>query len=139
MRQTFTANVVLGDVFFHARQRQRPGRLRHRTYIFEQVFHRRADSIAIHGDDIVEIFLAQAEGFITDALHRHAFSKETHARQVNRMAGIQRRFQAGRIFGFYRNHFDLRHQLFNQHSYTRRQTTAANRHKHAVKVRILLQ
>ena len=118
MRQTFTANIVLGDVFFHPRQRQRPGRLSHRTYILEQVFHCRTNSIAIDSDNIVEIFLAQTEGFIANTFHRYAFGKETHTRQIHRMTGIQRRFQAGRIFRFHGNHFDLRHQLFNQHRNT---------------------
>ena len=139
MRQTLAANIMLGDIFFHPRQRQRPGRLRHRAYIFEQVFHCRANSIAIHGNNIVEVFLAQTEGFIANTFHRHAFGKETNTRQIHRMTGIQRRFQTGRIFRFHGNHFDLRHQLFYQHCHARRQTTAANWHKNAVKVSILLK
>ena len=35
MRQPFAANVVLGDIFFHSRQRQRARGFRHRTHIFE--------------------------------------------------------------------------------------------------------
>ena len=58
MRQPFTANVVLSDVFFHPRQRQRAGGFRHCAHIFEQVFHRRTDGIAIDGDDVVKILLA---------------------------------------------------------------------------------
>ena len=58
MSQTLAADVMLGDILFHPRQRQRAGRLRHRPHIFEQILHRRADSIAIDGDDIVQILLA---------------------------------------------------------------------------------
>ena len=115
VRQTLAADVVLRDVFFHARQRQRAGGFRHRTHVFEQILHRRADSVAIHRDDIVEIFPAQAEGFVANALHRHALGKQPDARQVDRMPGIQRRFQAGGVFRFHGNDFDLRHQLFDQH------------------------
>ncbi|CAB5619288.1 Uncharacterised protein [Escherichia coli] len=139
MRQTLTAYVVLSDVFFHPRQRQRPGRFRYRAHIFKQVFHRRTDRIAIDGNNVVEIFLAQTEGFVTDTFYRHAFSKETHARQIHRMTGIQRRLQAGGVFGFDGNHFDLRHQLFDQHRHARRQTATAHRHKHAVEVCVLLE
>ena len=35
MRQPFAANVVLGDIFFHSRQRQRARGFRHRAHIFE--------------------------------------------------------------------------------------------------------
>ena len=115
VRQTLAADVVLRDVFFHPRQRQRAGRFRHRTHVFEQIFHRRADGIAVHRDDIVEIFPAQAEGFVANALHRHALGKQPDARQVDRMPGIQRRFQAGGVFRFHGNDFNLRHQLFDQH------------------------
>ncbi len=118
VRQTFAANVVLGDVFLHPRQRQRAGRFRHRTYIFEQIFHRRADSVTINRDDIVEILLAQTERFVANALHRHALGEQPDARQIHRMSGVQRRLQAGRVFRFNRNHFDLRHQLFDQHRHT---------------------
>ncbi|GDU93941.1 hypothetical protein ExPUPEC79_02780 [Escherichia coli] len=55
------------------------------------------------------------------------------------MTRIQRRFQAGGVFRFNGDHFDLRHQLFDQHRHTRRQTAAADRHKHAVKMGILLE
>ncbi len=127
------------DVFFHARQRQRAGRFRHRTHVLEQIFHRRADGIAIHRDDIVEIFPAQAEGFVADTLHRHALGKQPDARQIDRMAGIQRRFQAGGVFRFDGNDFDLRHQLFDQHRHACGQAAAAHRHKDAVEMGILLQ
>ena len=109
VRQTLAADVVLRDVFFHARQRQRAGRFRHRPNVFEQIFHRRADRIAVHRDDIVEIFPAQAEGFVANALHRHALGEQPDARQIHRMSGVQRRLQASRVFRFNRNHFDLRH------------------------------
>jgi hypothetical protein len=55
------------------------------------------------------------------------------------MTGIQRRFQAGRVFRFNRDHFDLRHQLLDQHRHACRQTAAAHRDKHAVEMGILLQ
>ena len=55
------------------------------------------------------------------------------------MTGIQRRFQAGRIFRFNGDHFDLRHQLFDEHRHACRQSTAANRHEYAVEMRILLE
>ncbi len=118
VRQTLAANVVLGDVFLHPRQRQRAGGFRHRTHVFEQIFHRRADSVAVDGDDIVEILLAQAERFVANALHRHALGEQPDARQIYRMSRVQRRLQAGRVFRFNRNHFDLRHQLFDQHRHT---------------------
>ncbi len=118
MRQTFAANVVLGNVLFHPRQRQRTGWFRHRAHILEQIFHCRTDSVAIDSDDVVEILLAQTEGFVADTFHRHAFSKEANTRQIDRLTGIQRRFQAGRVFSFNGNHFDLRHQLFDQHRHT---------------------
>ena len=118
VRQTLATNIVLGDVFFHSRQRQRAGRFRHRTHILEEIFHRRADSVAVDGDDIVEILLAQTERFIANALHRHALGEQPDARQIHRMASVQRLLQAGRVFRFNRNHFDLRHQLFDQHRHT---------------------
>ena len=139
MSQSLAANIVLGDIFLHPRQRQRAGRLRHRPHIFEQIFHRRANSVAVDSDDVVQILLAQTEGFIADALHRHAFSKQTDARQIHRMAGIQRRFQTRRIFRFHRYHFNLRHQLLDQHRHARRQTAAAHRDEYTVDVGILLQ
>ena len=55
------------------------------------------------------------------------------------MTGIQRRFQTGRVFRLNGNHFDLRHQLFDQHRYARREAATANRHEDAVEMRILLQ
>ena len=70
---------MLSDIFFHPRQRQRPGRFCYRTHIFKQVFHRRADGIAIDGNDVVEILLAQTESLIADAFHRHAFGKKPNA------------------------------------------------------------
>ncbi|KUQ35123.1 threonine dehydratase [Enterobacter hormaechei subsp. xiangfangensis] len=79
VRQTLAADIVLGDVFLHPRQRQRAGGFRHRTYVFEQIFHRRADSVAVDGDDIVEILLAQAERFVANALHRHALGEQREA------------------------------------------------------------
>jgi hypothetical protein len=88
---------------------------------------------------IVQILLAQTEGFIADAFDRHAFGKQADARQIHRMAGVQRRLQAGRIFRFHRDHFDLRHQLLDQHRHARRQTAAAHRDEYAVDVGILLQ
>ena len=139
MRQPFTANVVLGDVFFHPCQRQRARGFSHRAYIFEQVFHRRTDGIAIDGDDVVKILLAQTEGFIADAFYRDAFSKQPHAGQINGMTRIQRCFQAGGVFRFHGDHFDLRHQLFDQHRYACRQTTAADWHKYAVEMGVLLE
>ena len=44
----------------------------------------------------------------------NTFGKQPHAWQINRMTCIQRRFQAGGVFRFHGNHFDLRHQLFDQ-------------------------
>ena len=139
MSQTLAADVMLGDILFHPRQRQRAGGLRYRPHIFEQIFHRRADSIAIDGDDVVQILLAYTERFIADALHRHAFSEQTDARQIHRVTGIQRRFQTRRIFRFDRYHFNLRHQLLDKHRHACRQTAAANRDEYAVNVGILLQ
>ncbi len=55
------------------------------------------------------------------------------------MTGFQRRFQAGGILRFDGNHFDLRHQLFDQYRYARRQAAAANRHKDTIEMRILLK
>nr|VUD28002.1 Uncharacterised protein [Salmonella sp. NCTC 7297] len=111
VRQAFAANIVLGDIFFHPRQRQRAGRLRHRTHIFKQIFHRRADSVAIHGDNIIKVFLTQPERFVADAFYRHAFSKQPNAREIHWMTDFQRRFQAGGILRFDGNNVDLRHQL----------------------------
>ncbi len=139
MGQTLAANVVLRDVFLHPRQRQRTGWLCHRAHILEEVLHRRADSVAINGDDVVEIFLADAEGFIPDAFHRHAFGKQPDAREIHRMTGIQRRLQAGRVFRFHGNDFDLRHQLFDQHRDPCRQPAPTDRNKHPIEMGILLQ
>lgn len=55
------------------------------------------------------------------------------------MAGIQRRFQTCRVFRFYRYHFNLRHQLLDQHRHARRQTATAHRDEYTVDVGILLQ
>ena len=55
------------------------------------------------------------------------------------MTHIQRRFQAGRVFRFNGNDFDLRHQLFDQHRHARGQATAAHRDEDAVEMGILLQ
>ena len=139
MSQSLAANIVLGDIFLHPRQRQGAGRLCHRPHIFEQILHRRANSVAVDGDDVVQILLAQTEGFIADAFDRHAFGKQADARQIHRMTGIQRRLQAGRIFRFHRYHFNLRHQLLDQHRHACRQAAAAHRDEHAVDVGILLQ
>ena len=79
MRQTLAADVVLRDVFLHPRQRQRAGRFRYRTHIFEQIFHCGANGVAVDGDNIVEILLAKTEGFIANAFNRHAFSKQPDA------------------------------------------------------------
>lgn len=76
------------------------------AHILEQIFHRRADGVAIDGDDVVEIFLARAEGFIPNALHRHALGKQPDARQVYQILH-QRRLQAGEVFRF-SDDFDLR-------------------------------
>ena len=79
MRQAFAANIMLSDIFFHPRQRQRPGRFSHRAYVFKQVFHRRADGIAIDSNDVVEILLTQTESLIADTFNRYAFGKEPDA------------------------------------------------------------
>ena len=55
------------------------------------------------------------------------------------MTCIQRRFQAGGVFRFHGNHFDLRHQLFDQYRHARRQTAAADWHKYAVEMGVLLE
>ena len=75
VRQAFAANIMLSDIFFHSRQCQRAGRFCYRTHVFKQVFHRRADGIAINGDDVVEILLTETESLITDTFNRHAFGK----------------------------------------------------------------
>ena len=55
------------------------------------------------------------------------------------MACVQRRLQASRIFRLHRDHFDLRHQLLDQHRHARCQTAAAHRDEYAVNMGILLQ
>ena len=138
MCQPLAADVMLRDILFHSCQRQRTRRFSHGADIFEQVFHRRANRIAVDGDDIVKILLAEAEGLVTDTFHRHAFGKQPDARQIDRMPGVQRGFQTGGVLCFHRDHFDLRHQLLDQHRYACGKPTAANRDKHAVQVCILL-
>ncbi len=95
MRKTFALDIVLLDVFLHARQRQRARRFRNGAYILKQVFHGRANRIAVYRDDAIQIFLTQAECLIADTLHRHAFRKQPNARQIYRFTRVQRRFQAG--------------------------------------------
>ena len=75
VRQALAANVVLGNIFFHSSQCQRTGRFRYRTHILEEIFHRRTDRIAVDGDDVVKILLAQTEGFVANTFYRHAFGK----------------------------------------------------------------
>ncbi|MNP22844.1 hypothetical protein D3C76_1155320 [compost metagenome] len=113
MRQALALDVVLLNVFLQPGQCQRAGGFGNGTHVFKQIFDRRADSVAVDGDHVVQIFPAQAEGFITDALHRHAFGKQSDSRQIYRMPGIQRRAQAGGVFRLHADHFDLRHQLFD--------------------------
>ena len=55
------------------------------------------------------------------------------------MTRIQRCFQAGGVFRFYGDHFDLWHQLFDQHRNARRQPAAADWHKYAVEMGVLLE
>ena len=55
------------------------------------------------------------------------------------MTRIQRCFQAGGIFRFHGDYFDLRHQLFDQHRHARCQTAAADRYKYAVEMGVLLE
>ncbi len=80
MRQPLTLNVMLLDILFHARQRQRTRRLRYRAHILKQIFHGCADGIAVDGDDVINILLTESEGFAADTLDRNAFGKQPDAR-----------------------------------------------------------
>lgn len=139
VRQTLALNVVLLNVLFQPRQRQRAGRFGNGTHVLEQIFDRCANGVAVHSDYVVQIFTAQAEGFVADTLHRHAFGEQPDARQIHRLAGIQRRAQAGGVFRFDADHFDLRHQLLDQHRHPGGQAAAADRHEDPIQMRVLLQ
>ena len=57
MCQIFPLNIVLLNVFFHPRQRQCPGRLRHCPHIIKQIFHSCADGVTVHHNHIIQILL----------------------------------------------------------------------------------
>ncbi len=95
MRQPLAFDPVLLDILFHARQRQRARGLRHSTDIFKQIFHRGTNGIAVDGDDVIDVFLTEPEGFGANPFHRHPFGKQPDARQIDRMTRLQRCFQAG--------------------------------------------
>ncbi len=87
-----------------ARQRVPPPR-----HIFEQVFHRRTDGIAIDGD--VSSRYSWHKRKVSSPMRFTAHLRQTAPRVADQPDDLHSApFQAGGVFRFHGNHFDLRHQ-----------------------------
>jgi hypothetical protein len=66
-----------------------PGGFEDGAGVLEDILDRRADGVGIDEDDLVEIFLAQAEGLLADHFHRRAVGKQPDLIQAYPLAGRQ--------------------------------------------------
>jgi hypothetical protein len=76
---------LCAGVFLGAGHGQRAGRLEHRARVLEHVLDRRADGVGVDQHHLVDVLLAQAEGFLADVLHRRAVGEQADCSSRTRL------------------------------------------------------
>ena len=119
-------------VLLDARHRERAGRLRDRTRIFEQVLDRGAGFVGVDEHDLVDVLAHETEGFLADASHRHAVGKHADAIERDAPARAQRFVHRRRVSRLDADHLDARIEVLHVGRDARDQPAAADRHEYRV-------
>ncbi|MPM92672.1 hypothetical protein SDC9_139807 [bioreactor metagenome] len=126
------AQLVTACVLLCPSDCQCAGRLQDGAGVFEDVLDCRADGIVVHQDHLVDIFLAQTEGFGADFLDRSAVSEDADLIEHDPFAGSQR---LGHRVGTDRLHADdagLRAESLDIGGDAGNQTSASDTAEHSV-------
>ena len=110
-----------------ARDRERAGRLRDGARVLEDVLDGGADLVGGHEQDLVDVLLGEAKGFLADAPHGDAVGENADARQRHALAGAQRFEHAGRILRLDADDLDARIERLHVRGDAADQSSAADR------------
>ena len=130
--QRFIGKMMLRDVGFQPRQRQRARWFANAARVVKNIFQRAAHRIGVHRDDVVQQIAAHFERFLAHQLHRRAIGKQAYIFQRHALACGNRCFHRAAVAGLHADDFNLGAHLLDKRGNARRQAAAANRHKNGV-------
>ena len=123
-------------MFFHpgfrARYGERAGGFEHHARVFEYILDCRAHLVGIGEHHLVDQRLAQAEGFTSNLLHRHAVGKKPDVVELHALPRVQRARHRGGVHRLDPDDADLRVDVLDVRGDAGNETAAAHRHEHRV-------
>ena len=130
--QRLVLELVLAGVFLGAGDGQRAGRFEDRAGVLEDVLDRGADGVGVDQDHLVDVFLAQAEGFLADVLDRRAVGEQADLLEADALALGQRLRHGIGVDGLDADDLDFRAQALDVGGDAGDQPAAADAAEHGV-------
>nr|GEU28525.1 hypothetical protein [Tanacetum cinerariifolium] len=128
------------DIGLGARNGQRAGRLQDAAGVREHVLDGGADGVGIDNDDVIDILLGEAEGFLAHQAHGRAVRKQADVRQRDAFAGLDAAGHGVRIHGLHADDLDVRADRLDVAGNAGNQPAAADGDKNCVdRPRVLAQ
>ena len=109
-----------------ARDGQRAGRFQDGARIRKHILDGGADGVRVDDDDVIDILLRQAEGFLAHQAHRRAVRKQAHVGQGHPFARFQRARHGVRIDRLHADDLDVGANLFHVRRHAGDQAAAAD-------------